>query len=250
MPALEVANVGVKFELHHQRENTLTGSVVGFFQRKKEITITNETFWALSDVTFTVKEGESVGIIGKNGAGKSTLLQVLAGLYKPDVGTVSRKGRVGLLQLGTGFHPDLTGRDNIYLNGAILGLRKREIDQIYDSIVSFSELEKFIDIPIKNYSSGMIARLGFSIAINVRPDIILIDEVLSVGDDGFKMKSKEQIYKLREIGRTIVYVSHSLSEVQSFCDKAIFIHQGKIVFEGGTSEACNVYTDFDKQQTL
>lgn len=245
MYAITVKNMGVKFKLRHQKNTTLMETVVNLVTRRNSTNPShasrNETFWAVRNISFSVKEGEFFAVIGRNGAGKSTLLQVLTGIYRPDEGAVETKGRLGLLQLGTGFHPQLPGRDNIYLNGAILGLRKKEIDAIYDSIVAFSELEQFIDMPIKNYSSGMKARLGFAIAINIRPDILLIDEVLSVGDEGFKKKSRQKLDELRDMGKTVVFVSHAMGEVRNLCDRAMCLDRGQMVFEGTSAEAVHFY---------
>jgi lipopolysaccharide transport system ATP-binding protein len=244
MFAIEAKNMGVKFKLRHQKTTTLMETFVNLFSRRNHRDSTapsEETFWAIRNVSFTVKEGESLAVIGRNGAGKSTLLQVLTGIYKPDEGTIERNGRVGLLQLGTGFHPELSGRENIYLNGAILGLRKKEIDALYDSIVAFSELERFIDTPIKNYSTGMVARLGFAIAINIKPDILLIDEVLAVGDESFRKKCTEKIQEISDMGKTIIFVSHSMSEVKKLCNRAICLEQGQIVFEGSSADASDFY---------
>ena len=254
MFAIQVKEMGVKFILRHQKTNTLLETMIKFFTRRangRPSAISgNQDFWALRNITFSVRDGESLAIIGRNGAGKSTLLQVLTGIYKPDEGAVEKKGTIGLLQLGTGFHPDLTGQENIYLNGAILGLKKREIDSIYDSIVDFSELGGFIDTPTKNYSSGMTARLGFSIAINIKPDILMIDEVLSVGDQGFRKKSRQKLEEIREMGKTVILVSHSLNDVKKICDRAICLDRGKIVYEGKTAEAAVFYQDLvSKEET-
>ena len=247
MFAIQVKEMGVKFLLRHQKRNTLLQTIINFLARKgngRPSPISgNQDFWALRNITFSVREGESLGVIGRNGAGKSTLLQILLGIYKPDEGAVEKRGTAGLLQLGTGFHPDLTGHENIYLNGAILGLGKREIDAIYDSIVDFSELGHFIDTPTKNYSSGMTARLGFSIAINIKPDILMIDEVLSVGDEGFKQKSRKKLEEIREMGKTIILVSHSLNEIKRICDRAICLDRGRMIYEGNSSEATDVYLE-------
>lgn len=247
MFAIQVKEMGVKFLLRHQKRNTLLETIIKLFSRRTNgrpsAISRNQDFWALRNLTFSVTQGESLGVIGRNGAGKSTLLQILLGIYKPDEGAVEKKGTAGLLQLGTGFHPDLTGHENIYLNGAILGLRKREIDSIYDSIVDFSELRQFIDTPTKNYSSGMTARLGFSIAINIKPDILMIDEILSVGDEGFKQKSRKKLEEIREMGKTIILVSHSLNEIKRICDRAICLDRGRMIYEGSSSEATDVYRE-------
>lgn len=247
MFAIQVKEMGVKFILRHQKTNTLLETMIKFFTRRangRPSAISgNQDFWALRKITFSVKKGESLGVIGRNGAGKSTLLQILLGIYKPDEGAVEKKGTAGLLQLGTGFHPDLTGQENIYLNGAVLGLRKRQIDSIFDSIVDFSELGHFIDTPTKNYSSGMTARLGFSIAINIKPDILMIDEVLSVGDEEFKKKSRQKLDEIREMGKTVILVSHSLNDVKKICDRAICLDKGQIVYEGESADATSFYKE-------
>ena len=245
MFAIQVKKMGVKFILRHQKTSTLLETIIKLVARKTNEMPSaisgNQDFWALRNITFSVKKGESLGVIGRNGAGKSTLLQILLGIYKPDEGAVEKRGTAGLLQLGTGFHPDLTGQENIYLNGAILGLTKREIDSIYDSIVDFSELGHFIDTPTKNYSSGMTARLGFSIAINIKPDILMIDEVLSVGDEEFKKKSRQKLEEIREMGKTIILVSHSLNDVKKICNRAICLDKGQIVYKGESAEAAEFY---------
>ena len=247
MFAIQVKEMGVKFLLRHQKRNTLLETIIKLFTRganERPYAVSgNQDFWALRNISFSVKKGESLGVIGRNGAGKSTLLQILLGIYKPDEGAVEKRGTAGLLQLGTGFHPDLTGQENIYLNGAILGLTKREIDSIYDSIVDFSELGHFIDTPTKNYSSGMTARLGFSIAINIKPDILMIDEILSVGDEEFKKKSRQKLEEIRGMGKTILLVSHSLNDVKKICDTAICLDKGQVVYEGKSAEAVEFYRE-------
>ena len=248
MNVLEVHDLGVRFVLRRIKHTTLTETVVRAFTRRnappvKPPPAVREELWALRHVTFSVRTGESVGIIGRNGAGKSTLLQVLTGIYRPDEGTVERRGRIGLLQLGTGFHPDLSGRDNIYLTGAILGLKRREIQRLYDDIVAFSELERFIDTPIKSYSAGMLTRLGFSIAIHALPDILLIDEVLATGDERFRKKCFARLDEIRDMGRTIVFVSHAMDEVRRLCERALCLDRGRAVFEGPSDEAADFYLE-------
>ena len=245
MLAIEVKNVGVRFLLRHQKENTLRENFVNLLKRKTASAFSRadhkEDFWALKDISFNVKAGESFAILGKNGAGKSTLLQLLSGIYRPDEGSVHRNGKVGLLQLGTGFHHEHTGRENIYLNGAILGLKRKEIDSIYDSIVAFSELERFIDISIRNYSSGMVSRLAFAIAVNIRPDILLIDEVLSVGDESFRQKCRGKLLQFRKMGKTIILVSHALNDIKEICDRAICLNEGRMVYAGSSLDAVDYY---------
>lgn len=244
MSVLRVENLGVRFELHHQKHTTLTETVVNLLAGRKSQKVQVEdinVFWALRGISFSVEKGEALGIIGKNGAGKSTLLQILTGIYQPDEGTVERHGRIGLLQIGSGFHPELSGRENIFLNGAILGLKKQEIDDLFDDIVAFAELEQFIDAPLKNYSSGMVSRLGFAIAINVKPDILLIDEVLSVGDESFKRKCLPKIEELQKAGKTIIFVSHAMNEVKKICSRVICLDRGRVVFEGESAAAADFY---------
>lgn len=204
----------------------------------------NETrnLWALDDVSFKLNKGDALGLIGPNGAGKTTILKILAKITNPTTGIVNINGRVAaLIELGAGFHPDLTGRENIYLNGAILGLSHREISRSFDRIVDFSELERFIDTPVKRYSSGMYVRLGFSVAAHIEPDVLLVDEVLAVGDAQFRQKCAGRIEELRKIGTTIVFVAHNLYLVKSVCDTAIYMNHGRIQTQGDTVEAISAY---------
>ncbi|RLG42989.1 MAG: ABC transporter ATP-binding protein, partial [Thermoproteota archaeon] len=201
--------------------------------------------WALKDVSFEVEEGEALGIIGPNGAGKTTILKLLSGITKPTRGRIWLKGRVSsLIELGAGFHQDLTGRENIYLNGTILGLKRKEIDEKFRSIVEFSELEKFIDTPIKRYSSGMYVRLGFAVAVHVDPEILLVDEVLAVGDMAFQRKCLNRMREmLRKESTTVVFVSHNLSAVQGLCDRVIWLDKGSIVEEGEPKRVISKYIE-------
>jgi ABC-type polysaccharide/polyol phosphate transport system ATPase subunit len=199
-------------------------------------------FWALKNVSFEIKQGESVGFIGRNGAGKSTILKLLANVTKPSSGNVEIKGRVAaLIEVGAGFHPELTGRENIFLNGSILGMRKAEIEKQFDNIVSFAELEQFIDTPVKHYSSGMYVRLGFAIAVHTHPDIFLIDEVLAVGDASFQAKCLESLAGHKASGKTMVLVSHDLSKIQEVCDRCVYVSQGEIRFDGTPSRSIAHY---------
>lgn len=201
-----------------------------------------ETIWALSDITFNVKHGEVVGIIGKNGAGKSTLLKILSRITKPTTGSVRLHGRVGsLLEVGTGFHADLTGRENVYLNGAILGMSQQEIDRKFDEIVDFSGVEKFIDTPVKFYSSGMGLRLGFAVAAHLEPEILVVDEVLAVGDAEFQKKCIGKMSDVAGQGRTVLFVSHNMGAVQNLCTRAILLEQGKLKHEGSVDDITQVY---------
>jgi len=202
----------------------------------------DEVFWALKDVSFDVQQGEVVGIVGKNGAGKSTLLKIISRIIEPAAGRVLVAGRVGsLLEVGTGFHPELTGRENIYLNGAILGMKRKEIEAKFDEIVSFAEVEKFIDTPVKRYSSGMYVRLAFSVAAHLEPEILLVDEVLAVGDLSFQQKCLERIRKLTETGMTILLVSHNMAAIQSSCKRAVFLDQGRVAAYGEVMSTIDAY---------
>lgn len=203
-----------------------------------------QEFWALKDINFELKKGDRLGILGLNGAGKSTLLKVIAGVLKPTEGSVTSKGRiVPLLELGAGFDKDYTGAENIYLYGAMLGYSKEFLLEKYDEIVEFSELGDFINVPIKNYSSGMKARLGFSIATVVEPDVLILDEVLSVGDAKFKKKSEKRIRDMFEKGVTVLFVSHSLQQVQSLCNRAILLEKGQLIADGNIDEVSELYTE-------
>ena len=214
--------------------------ILHFFKHIKNIK--KNKILALKDVSFTIKDKDVVGIIGKNGAGKSTTLGLIAGVLAPTKGKIKVKGKIApLLELGAGFHPDLTGRENIILNGILLGMTKKEILSKIDSIIEFSELGDFINQPIRIYSSGMISRLGFSVAVHVNPDILLIDEVLSVGDFEFQKKSKQKIYEFKEMGKTIIFVSHDINTVKELCNKVILIHNHKLIYEGNVEKGVELY---------
>lgn len=204
---------------------------------------TTESFTALNDISFEIKRGETVGIIGPNGSGKSTILKLIAGVMSPNSGKIMVKGKISpLIELGAGFHPELTGSENIYLNGAILGLKRKEIDKNFQSIVDFAELQEFIDQPVKHYSSGMYMRLAFAVAIHVHPEILIVDEILSVGDQSFQekcFKRMEEFKKSKDI--TIIFVSHSLGQVEQFCTRAIYINNHKIQHNGDTKTAAQKY---------
>jgi ABC-type polysaccharide/polyol phosphate transport system ATPase subunit len=199
-------------------------------------------FWALKNVSFEIKQGEAIGFIGRNGAGKSTILKLLAGVTKPSSGTVEVKGRVAaLIEVGAGFHPELTGRENVFLNGSILGLKKVEIEKAFDSIVSFAELEEFIDTPVKHYSSGMYVRLGFAIAAHTDPDVYLIDEVLAVGDESFQKKCLDTLAAHKAAGKTMILVSHNLDKVAEVCDRCVYLSHGELRFDGPPMQAIRNY---------
>ena len=224
---IEVKNVWKKFKIYHDKPHTLKDKVL-FWNRNKY-----EVRWVLEDISFEVKKGESIGIIGKNGSGKSTLLKLLTKIIYPNKGSINMKGRVaGLLELGAGFHPDLSGRDNIYINASIFGHSKKEIDKVFQTIVDFAELQDFIDNPVRTYSSGMYMRLAFAVAINIHADILLIDEILAVGDISFQEKCLNKLKEIKKSGVTIVIVSHSLEQIERFCDKSIWIHSGQIAALG------------------
>lgn len=204
----------------------------------------SEAFWALQHIDFKIEPGEVVGIVGPNGSGKSTLLKLIAGVTEPTKGKVAVKGRIApLIELGAGFHPELTGRENIFINGAILGLKETEIKKKYDQIVSFSGLEEFIDTPVKHYSSGMFMRLGFSVAVHVDPDILLIDEILAVGDSRFQEKSFKKMEEFKDSGVTMVIVSHEMTKLQEFCTKGLLIYEGEQLFYGPIEEAVQKYQE-------
>jgi lipopolysaccharide transport system ATP-binding protein len=201
-----------------------------------------ETFWALKDVSFEVNPGEVVGLIGENGAGKSTLLKILSRITAPTVGTIDIHGRVGsLLEVGTGFHPELSGRENIYLNGAILGMKKSEIDRKFDEIVAFSEIEKFIDTPVKRYSSGMYVRLAFAVAAHLEPEVLLVDEVLAVGDAAFQKKCLGKMEGVAREGRTVLFVSHNMAAVEHLCNKVFLLQHGQLTFSGDAEDGIDRY---------
>jgi len=238
MDAIVVERVSKHFRIFRGREDTLKGAFARFFRSR----VHPEEFWALQDVSFSVAQGETFGIIGENGSGKSTLLKLLCGILRPDQGSININGRVaGLLELGAGFHPDLTGRENIYLNGSLLGFSKSQIDRRFGEIVSFAELEGFIDTPIKHYSSGMYVRLGFAIAVNVDPDVLLIDEVLAVGDESFQHKCYERLQDFKRRGKTFVLVTHDLGAVEKFCTQAMLLRDGRVVTSGPSRKAVDIY---------
>lgn len=250
MTILEVKNLGKKYPIRHERQryfslrDTLVETLKKPFKREKN---TKEEFWALKDINFSVKEGEVLGIIGRNGAGKTTLLKILSRITFPTEGEVVINGRVcSLLEVGTGFHPELTGRENIYLNGAILGMKRKEIDKKFDQIVEFSGVEKFLDTPVKRYSSGMQVRLAFSVAAHLEPEILLIDEVLAVGDAEFQKKCLGKMGEVVKQGRTILFVSHNMGMITSLCSTAILIESGKIVTQGTTTDTVLRYFSHGK----
>jgi len=236
---IKLKNVGEKFRLYHQKNIDLKARIFDFIKGKM---VLREEFWALKDVSFEIQQGEVVGIIGENGSGKTTVLNLIAGILKPDEGEVKINGRVSaLLELGTGFHPELSGRENIYLYGAVLGLSKKTIDAKFDEMVRFAELEKFIDAPVKTYSAGMYVRLGFAVAINVDTDILLIDEVLAVGDVLFQRKCIQKIEEFKIQGKTIIFVSHNMSLVSWVCNRVIFLREGRVISDTPVGQGIGLY---------
>ncbi|MBW2172906.1 MAG: ATP-binding cassette domain-containing protein [Deltaproteobacteria bacterium] len=237
---VKARNVGVKYSLMGSKNRNAGGSNKG----KKVWRKRKADFWALRDVNFTVNEGDVVGIIGANGAGKTTLCRVLSGILKSDQGEVSVDGDItALLSLGAGFNYQLTGKDNVYLNGMMLGIPKRKLKNVYGDIVEFSEIEKFMDQPVKNYSSGMRARLGFSIAASLRPDVFIIDEALSVGDMSFYEKASAKIQELMECAKAVIVVTHNMTFVETVCTRALWLDEGTIRFDGSPEEAVETYRE-------
>jgi ABC-2 type transport system ATP-binding protein len=235
--AVRVDEVWKSFRLYHERNQYIKAAVLRGRRARFE------EFWALKGISFEVRHGQTFGIIGSNGSGKSTMLKCLTGILHADRGTIETHGRLAaLLELGAGFHPELTGVENVYLNGAILGMTRKEISRRFDDIVSFAGLEQFIDTPVKNYSSGMTVRLGFAIAANVEPEILLVDEVLSVGDESFQRRCLEKIEQFRSDGRTIVFVSHGLSQVEQLCETVAWIEYGELRRLGPSREVVQAYT--------
>lgn len=247
--AVRVENIGKKYLIGHQVASSLGDKVRGFFDRRKQIQ--KEEFWALKAVSFEINKGEAVGIIGKNGAGKSTLLKILSRITHPTEGSFEMNGRVSsLLEVGTGFHPELSGRENIFLNGTILGMSRQEIKFKFDEIVAFSGIEKFLDTPVKHYSSGMHVRLAFSVAAHLEPEILIIDEVLAVGDAEFQKKCLGKMNEVTKQGRTVLFVSHNMGAIESFCQSGVFLKQGRIQIFDEVGEALRAYSRSGSENTV
>lgn len=239
--SIEFEHVAKRFALQRHRPRSIQDLTLGLLRRSHSPG--REVFWALSDATFAVGAGETVALVGSNGAGKSTVLKLVSRIIDPTSGRIVVNGRVGaLLELGTGFHPDLTGRENVFLNGAILGLSRTQIQYRMDDIIGFAELDRFIDVPVKNYSSGMYVRLGFSVAVHTDPEILLVDEVLSVGDASFQRRCLERIDALRQAGVTILFVSHDLGSVRRLCQRAIWLENGRVVSDGNPEAVIREYS--------
>ncbi len=245
--AISVKDLTMSFNLNKEKVDNLKEYVIKFLTHKLEY----KKFYALKNINFEVKKGEHLAILGLNGAGKSTLLKTIVGVYKPIKGTIEKEGVIApLLELGAGFDPNYTGEENIYLYGAILGYDRAYINSKFDEIVEFSELGNFIKVPVKNYSSGMKARLGFSIATAVEPDVLILDEVLSVGDAGFKKKSLAKVQSLFDKGVTVLFVSHSIDQVKAICDRAILLEHGKIIAQGNLDDVIPVYEQKIKKKPV
>ena len=237
-PIIEVKNVSMRFNLAKERTDTVKEYIVKLLKRQLMF---NE-FYALKNVSLTIHKGEAVALIGANGSGKSTLLKCIAGVLYPTTGSIAVRGSIApLIELGAGFDPDLTARENIYLNGAVLGHDRKFMDDHFQSIVDFAELWEFIDVPVKNYSSGMVARLGFAIATEVSADILVVDEILAVGDFRFQQKCKERMANMMKGGTTLLFVSHSEAQVKELCQKAVWLKKGNIQMAGSVDEVCAAY---------
>ncbi len=235
---IRVEDVSICFNMSKEKVDNIKEWAIKLVKRQLHF----EEFWALKGINLNIRRGESVGLIGSNGSGKSTLLKVMAGVLKPTKGKLTVEGSIApLIELGAGFDQDLTARENIFLNGAILGYSKERMEEFFDDIVDFSELREFLDVPVKNFSSGMFARLGFAIATVVRPDILICDEILAVGDFKFQEKCKKRILDMKKAGTTILFVSHSTGDVQKICEKAAWIKQGNLVMYGDAEQVCAAY---------
>ena len=242
-PAITVSNMSMMFNLNQEKVDNLKEYFIKLVTRKLHFT----EFWALNDISFTVEKGDRVGVLGFNGAGKSTLLKVIAGVLKPTKGSVTVNGVIApMLELGAGFDMNYSGKENIFLYGATMGYSRKFIEEKYDEIVEFSELGDFINVPVKNYSSGMRARLGFAIATAVEPEILILDEVLSVGDAKFRKKSEAKIRSMFDKGITVLFVSHSVEQVLNICNKAIILEKGKLIAQGNAKEICAKYNEMVK----
>ena len=256
-PIITVEHLSKSYILKHKNteayttlRDVISNKTKSIFNKQSSINNKqSETFWALKDVSFEINQGDRVGIIGRNGAGKSTLLKILSRIVSPTKGRITIEGRVAsLLEVGTGFHQELSGRENIFLNGSILGMSKKEIQSKFDEIVAFSEVEQFLDTPVKRYSSGMYVRLAFAVAAHLNPEILIVDEVLAVGDSVFQKKCMDKMTSIGNDGKTILFVSHNLSAVESLCNKGILINQGTVQKQGSIQEVINVY--IDKSNTI
>ena len=237
---VKAEHVSMKFNLSSEKFDSFKEYVIKSIKRQ----VSYDEFWALKDVSFEVKKGESLGLIGLNGSGKSTMLKTIAGVLKPTEGKVTVNGNIApLIELGAGFDMDLTARENVFLNGALLGYRRSQMEEHYEDIVAFSELAEFMDVPVKNFSSGMVSRLAFAIATIGTPDILIVDEVLSVGDFHFQEKCAERIQRMRDHGTTILFVSHSLEQVKSICNRIAWLEKGHLKMFGDAEKICSIYAE-------
>ncbi len=244
MSMIEVNNVSMRFNMAKEKHESLKEYFLAAVQGKLQF----EEFYALRDVSLKVEKGEFYGLIGLNGSGKSTLLKVIAGVYKPSAGSVTVNGSIApLIELGAGFDMDLTARENIYLNGTVLGLTPKYIDSKFDEIVEFSELRDFLDVPLKNYSSGMVSRIAFSIATITKPDILIADEILSVGDFMFQEKCEKRMAELMSGGTTVILVSHSIEQIERMCDRVTWLEKGRVRMTGDTKTVCDAYKALDQE---
>ena len=259
MTVIEAENIGKKYIIDHIKSNAqgntlrevVTDKLRNLFNKKEKDQVSHEEFWALKDVSFKIEQGDRVGIIGSNGAGKSTMLKILSRITEPTQGKITIKGRVAsLLEVGTGFHPELSGRENIFLNGSILGMKREEIKQHFDAIVDFAGVEKFLDTPVKRYSSGMYVRLGFAISAHLEPEILIVDEVLAVGDAEFQRKCLGKMKDASTSGRTILFVSHNLTAVQGLCNKAMYMQKGRLLEMGETNQVLATYLSHVQKTAL
>ncbi|WP_088178390.1 ABC transporter ATP-binding protein [Methylobacillus sp. MM3] len=255
--AIKVENLSKQYQLRHQKQqryvalrDVITNKAASAWRGIREIgktksisaDLTRETFWALKDINLEIEQGDRIGIIGRNGAGKSTLLKLLSRIIEPTTGKISINGRISsLLEVGTGFHPELTGRENVYLNGAILGMRHNEIKRKFDQIVAFADVERFLDTPVKHYSSGMYMRLAFSVAAHLDPEILVVDEVLAVGDAQFQKKCLGKMKEVGSEGRTVLFVSHNMDAITAFCNRGVVLGQGEVIFDGDVARARSEY---------
>jgi ABC-type polysaccharide/polyol phosphate transport system ATPase subunit len=241
-PIIDADNVSKRFVLHHNRSGEIKVRFLSMLQsRFRQI---NEDFWALRGVSLRISRGETVGLVGRNGSGKSTFLRLVAGIHRPTGGRlmIARNALIGtMIELGTGFHPELTGRENVYLNAAMHGLTRVQIDQIYDPIVDYAELGHFMDVPLKNYSSGMFMRLGFAISANLDPDILLLDEIFAVGDEDFQKRCITTMREFQAKGKTILFVSHSVEAVRKICQRVCVLDHGRLLFDGSVEEGLATY---------
>ncbi|MEA5457474.1 ABC transporter ATP-binding protein [Arcicella sp. LKC2W] len=259
MTVIEAENISKRYIIDHIKGNAkgntlreiVTDNLKNLFTKKDDNQVSHEDFWALKGVSFNINQGDRVGIIGSNGAGKSTLLKVLSRITEPTEGKITIKGRVAsLLEVGTGFHPELSGRENIFLNGAVLGMKRQDIKNQFDAIVDFAGVEKFLDTPVKRYSSGMYVRLGFAISAHLEPEILIVDEVLAVGDADFQRKCLGKMKDASTSGRTILFVSHNLTAVQGLCNKAMFMQKGQLIEMGETNQVLATYLSHVQKTAL